>query len=67
MSLQDVMIALGKCYMEFYARKMPEVLRLPDGFKRRYMLSAFQEMMKGYQEHFSFLGGKMPKMPHRAA
>jgi anaerobic magnesium-protoporphyrin IX monomethyl ester cyclase len=62
MTLEEVMVALGQCYMTFYARKMPEVLRLPDGFKRRYMLSAFQEMMKGYREHFSFLGMKMPKM-----
>ncbi len=62
MSLEDVMVALGQCYMSFYAQKMPEVLRLPDGFKRRYMLSAFQEMMKGYREHFSFLGMKMPHM-----
>ena len=62
MTLEEVMVALGKCYMSFYARKMPEVMLLPDGFKRRYMLSAFQEMMKGYREHFSFLGMKMPKM-----
>ncbi|HSN14000.1 MAG TPA: radical SAM protein [Anaeromyxobacteraceae bacterium] len=62
MTLEEVMVALGKCYMSFYAKKMPEVMKLPDGFKRRYMLSAFQEMMKGYREHFSFLGMKMPKM-----
>jgi len=62
MTLEEVMVALGQCYMSFYARKMPEVMRLPDGFKRRYMLSAFHEMMKGYREHFSFLGMKMPKM-----
>jgi anaerobic magnesium-protoporphyrin IX monomethyl ester cyclase len=49
--------------MSFYARKMPEILLLPDGFKRRYMMSAFKEMMKGYRDHFSFLGMKMPKMP----
>jgi anaerobic magnesium-protoporphyrin IX monomethyl ester cyclase len=62
MTLEEVMVALGKCYMSFYARKMPEIMKLPDGFKRRYMMSAFQEMMKGYREHFSFLGMKMPKM-----
>ncbi|MGB8933245.1 MAG: radical SAM protein [Anaeromyxobacteraceae bacterium] len=62
MTLEEVMVALGKCYMSFYAKKMPEVMKLPDGFKRRYMLSAFQEMMKGYREHFSFLGMKMPRM-----
>jgi anaerobic magnesium-protoporphyrin IX monomethyl ester cyclase len=67
MSLEDVTVALAQCYMRFYARKMPEVLALPDGFKRRYMLSAFQAMMKGYQTHFSYLGDKMPAMPHRGA
>jgi anaerobic magnesium-protoporphyrin IX monomethyl ester cyclase len=62
MSLEDVNVALGKCYMSFYANKLPEVLALPDGFKRRYMLSAFQEMMKSYGKHFAHLGEKMPKM-----
>ena len=42
---------------------MIEVLALPDGFKRRYMLSAFKQMMKDYGEHFDFLGVGMPKMP----
>jgi anaerobic magnesium-protoporphyrin IX monomethyl ester cyclase len=69
MTLDEVQEALGKCYMEFYARKMEEVLALPDGFKRRYMLSAFAEMMKGYARHFDMdsAAGKhrmhMPKMP----
>ncbi len=63
MSLEDVTIALGRCYMNFYANKMQEVLALPDGFKRRYMLSAFQQMMKDYGEHFDFLGIGLPKMP----
>jgi hypothetical protein len=52
-----VKAALGRCYMSFYARKLPEVMALPDGFKRRYMLSAMREMMKGYGRHF---GGTMP-------
>ena len=63
MSLNEVTIALGKCYMTFYAHKMKEVLALPEGFKRRYMLSAFKQMMKDYGEQFDFLGGNMPKMP----
>ena len=62
MTLEEVTIALGRCYMTFYAKKLPQVLSLPDGFKRRYMLSAFREMMKGYRQHFSFLGAKMPRM-----
>ncbi|MGB8929643.1 MAG: radical SAM protein [Anaeromyxobacteraceae bacterium] len=57
MSLEDVTGALGKCYMTFYSRKMREVLALPDGFKRRYMLSAFKQMMKDYGEQFDFVGG----------
>jgi anaerobic magnesium-protoporphyrin IX monomethyl ester cyclase len=77
MSLEDITIALGRCYMIFYANKMSEILSLPDGFKRRYMLSAMKQMMKDYGEHFDFLGigmakmsemtkgkmGKMPEMP----
>ena len=77
MSLEDITIALGRCYMTFYANKMTEILSLPDGFKRAYMLSAMKQMMKDYGEHFDFLGigmsamsqiakdklGKMPKMP----
>lgn len=63
MTLEEVTIALGKCYMTFYAKKMGEIALLPDGFKRRYMLSAGKEMMKGYKEFFEYLGVKMPAMP----
>ena len=56
MTMEDITIALGRCYMTFYASKMTEILALPDGFKRRYMLSAMKEMMKDYGEHFDFLG-----------
>lgn len=63
MSMNDMLAALGRCYMTFYAAKMPEVLALPDGFKRRYMMSAMKAMMKDYGEHFDFLGVVMPPMP----
>jgi anaerobic magnesium-protoporphyrin IX monomethyl ester cyclase len=66
MSLDDVYRALAKCYMTFYAHKMKEVALLPDGFKRRYMMSAFEQMMKDYGEQFDFLREEMPagmKMP----
>ncbi len=67
MTLEEVTIALGRCYMEFYATKIPEIQALPDGFKRRYLLSACKEMMAAYGKHFSHLGAKMPKMhPHMA-
>jgi anaerobic magnesium-protoporphyrin IX monomethyl ester cyclase len=62
MSLEDITIALGRCYMTFYANKMTDILALPDGFKRRYMLSAMKTMMKDYGEHFDFLGIGMAKM-----
>lgn len=62
MTLDEVKDALGRCYMKFYARKMVEVLALPDGFKRRYMLSAFKEMMKGYGKHFEGGSLQMPRM-----
>jgi anaerobic magnesium-protoporphyrin IX monomethyl ester cyclase len=61
MTLADVKAALGRCYMSFYAHKLPEVKALPDGFKRRYMMSAMREMMKGFRHH---LGGAAPhEMP----
>ncbi|MBL0211896.1 MAG: radical SAM protein [Holophagaceae bacterium] len=63
MTLEEVSIALGKCYMDFYSKKIPEIRALPDGFKRRYLLSACKEMMSAYGRHFSHLGTKMPTMP----
>ena len=68
MTLEEVAIALGRCYMTFYAQKIPQIRALPDGFKRRYLLSACKEMMAAYGKHFGHLGAKMPKMhPHPAA
>jgi anaerobic magnesium-protoporphyrin IX monomethyl ester cyclase len=60
MSLDDVYRALAKCYMTFYGQKMKEVVALPDGFKRRYMMSAFEQMMKDYGDRFDFLREEMP-------
>ena len=60
MSLDDVYRALAKCYMTFYSQKMKEVADLPDGFKRRYMMSAFEQMMKDYGDRFDFLREEMP-------
>ncbi len=60
MSLDDVYRALAKCYMTFYGHKMKEVAQLEDGFKRRYMMSAFTEMMRDYGERFDFLREEMP-------
>lgn len=60
MSLDDVYRALATCYMTFYSHKMREVSDLEDGFKRRYMMSAFEQMMKDYGKQFDFLGEQMP-------
>ena len=60
MTLDDVYRALARCYMGFYSRKMLEVAELPDGFKRRYMMSAFEQMMKDYGDQFDFLREEMP-------
>jgi anaerobic magnesium-protoporphyrin IX monomethyl ester cyclase len=63
MTLEDVTVAMGKCYMTFYANKMREVVAMPDSFHKRYMMSAFKAMMRGYGRHFEHMGLKMPKMP----
>jgi anaerobic magnesium-protoporphyrin IX monomethyl ester cyclase len=62
MTMDEITLALGRCYMTFYASKMKEIIALPNGFKRRYMLSAMKQMMKDYGEHFDFLGLGMAKM-----
>jgi anaerobic magnesium-protoporphyrin IX monomethyl ester cyclase len=62
MTMEEITVALGRCYMTFYASKMKEILALPDGFKRRYMLSAMKQMMRDYGEHFDFLGLGMARM-----
>lgn len=60
MSLDEVSSELARCYMTFYSKKMQEVQKLPDGFKRRYMMSAFKAMMKDFHKHFEVAGGAMP-------
>jgi anaerobic magnesium-protoporphyrin IX monomethyl ester cyclase len=40
--------------MRFYSNKMHEVVALEDGFKRKYMLSAFMLMMKDHGSSFDF-------------
>ncbi|MHB1016980.1 MAG: radical SAM protein [Coriobacteriia bacterium] len=63
MTIAEVNQALAKCYMDFYKHKAVEVFALPDGFKRRYMISAFKEMMTGYADQFTALGINMPMLP----
>jgi anaerobic magnesium-protoporphyrin IX monomethyl ester cyclase len=46
--------------MQFYSNKAQEIVALDDGFKRRYMLSAFKLMMKDHGEKFDFAASGMP-------
>jgi anaerobic magnesium-protoporphyrin IX monomethyl ester cyclase len=62
MTMEEVTKALGLCYMQFYTNKMPEIAGLEDGFKRRYMMSAFVQMMKDHGSNFAFEGADMDKM-----
>ena len=54
MTMAEITKALGSCYMQFYGNKMHEIVALEDGFKRRYMLSAFMLMMKDHGASFDF-------------
>ena len=60
MTMDEIIQALGTCYMKFYSNKVQEIVALEDGFKRRYMLSAFKLMMKDHGEHFDFASSGMP-------
>ena len=60
MSLDQVHRELARCYMTFYGNKMKEVMTLPEGFKRDYMMSAFKAMMKDFHKHFDFGDQKIP-------
>jgi anaerobic magnesium-protoporphyrin IX monomethyl ester cyclase len=63
MSLDEVTKALGKCYMKFYKKKIREVKKLPDGYKKTYMMSAMKLMMGAHGANFDFAGSGMV-MPH---
>lgn len=63
MTLEEVAQALGKCYMGFYGHKMKQVLAIPPGFKRDYLLSAFRLMMKDKASAFRQSGLAMPGHP----
>jgi anaerobic magnesium-protoporphyrin IX monomethyl ester cyclase len=60
MTMEEITQALGMCYMKFYSNKVKEIVELEDGFKRRYMLSAFKHMMRDHGDHFDFDGSDMP-------
>ncbi|MBJ6752853.1 B12-binding domain-containing radical SAM protein [Geomonas anaerohicana] len=65
MTMAEITQALGKCYMSFYSNKMQEIVEMEDGFKRKYLLSAFMLMMKDHGESFDFSGADMERMKER--
>lgn len=54
MSLADVDRAIVDCYRKFYMGKLPEMANHPDPFKRRYLLTSMQLIMRS-----SFLVNKL--------
>ncbi|MHB0972205.1 MAG: cobalamin-dependent protein [Thermoanaerobaculia bacterium] len=57
MSLQDLDLAIIRCYRDFYMRKMMEVGDFPDEFRRTYMRTSMKLIMKS-----SFLIEKMGRL-----
>lgn len=57
MSLQDLDLAIIRCYRDFYMRKMMEVGEFPDEFRRTYMRTSMKLIMKS-----SFIVEKMGKL-----
>ena len=57
MTLDEIDIAIIRCYRDFYMRKMIEVESFPDEFRRHYMRTSMKLIMKS-----SFLIGKMSRL-----
>jgi anaerobic magnesium-protoporphyrin IX monomethyl ester cyclase len=46
MSLRQVDVAIIDCYRRFYMNKLKELLRMPNDFKKRYLLSSMKLIMQ---------------------
>lgn len=57
MTLDELDVAIIRCYRDFYMRKMIEVDSFPDQFRRHYMRTSMKLIMKS-----SFLIGKMSRL-----
>jgi anaerobic magnesium-protoporphyrin IX monomethyl ester cyclase len=57
MTLEQLDLAIIRCYRDFYMRKMLEIGQFPDQFRRSYMLSSMKLIMKS-----SFLIEKMGRL-----
>lgn len=57
LTLEQLDLAIIRCYRDFYMRKMLEIGQFPDEFRRKYMLSSMKLIMKS-----SFLIEKMGRL-----
>ena len=57
MSLQELDLAIIRCYRDFYMKNMLEIGEFPDQFRRTYMKTSMRLIMKS-----SFLIEKMGKL-----
>jgi anaerobic magnesium-protoporphyrin IX monomethyl ester cyclase len=57
MTLQELDLAIIRCYRDFYMGKMLDIKAFPDEFRRNYMMSSMKLIMKS-----SFLMDKMKKL-----
>jgi anaerobic magnesium-protoporphyrin IX monomethyl ester cyclase len=57
MSLEDLDLAIIRCYRDFYMKKALEIGNFPDAFRRRYMRSSMKLIMQS-----SFLIEKMSRL-----
>lgn len=63
MSTDELFCQVLRCYREFYFRKIPEWIKLENGFKRQYAVQSMRAIMDNsfLQKHVLSLG-KMPKL-----
>jgi len=57
MTLEDLDLAIIRCYRDFYMGKMTEFMKFPDEFRRHYMMASMKLIMKS-----SFLIEKMGRL-----
>ncbi len=64
MSLKDLDRAIIECYQKFYMGKLKETITMPDGFRKKYLLSSMKLIMNSsfIVEKLGSLGVMPPKM-----
>lgn len=71
MTLEQLDLAIIRCYRDFYMKKAMEIGSFPDAFRRTYMRTSMKLIMKSSflmekMRKLMPLGGTMPKMRMRA-